>query len=142
MRTARTVVPAKLVVGMAAGGLLLAGCTQSVDEASGDFCSNVDALEAELVSLGSLVDGDATVDDVEAQRDAVSDAYDNLASSGGDLDEAVSAAADDAYGSYQDAVDAIPGDASVTEAVTAYAAAAQAYVADLATIAVDAGCES
>lgn len=142
MRTARTVAPAKLAIGMAAGALLLAGCTQSVDEASGDFCSNADALEAELVSLGSLVDGDATVDDVEAQRDAVSDAYDNLASSGGDLDEAVSAAADDAYSSYQDAVDAIPGDASVTEAATAYAAAAQAYVADLATIAVDAGCES
>ena len=131
----------RMAAGIAAA-LLMAGCTETVEEASGDFCSNLDTLEAEVASLESLVAGDATLDDIDAQRDVVRDAWDAMASSAGDLDEAVSAEADSAYDSYQDALGEIPGDASLTEAAPVYAAAAQAYLADLAGIAVDAGCET
>jgi hypothetical protein len=120
----------------------LVGCSESVEEAGGDFCSNLDTLEAELASLESLVAGDATLDDIEAQRDVVADAWQDVEDSAGSLDEAVSNEADSAYDAYQDALGAVPGDATVTEAAPQYAAAVQAYVADLATIAVDAGCES
>ena len=64
------------------------------------------------------------------------------ASSAGDLDEAVSAEADSAYDSYQDALGEIPGEAALSDAAPVYAAAAQAYLASLAGIAVDAGCET
>lgn len=131
-----------MAAGIAAGALLLVGCTESVEEASGDFCSNLDTLEAELASLESLVAGDATLDDIDAQREVVRDAYDAAASSAGDLDEAVSGEADAAYDSYQNALREIPGDATLSEAAPAYASAAQAYLASLATIAVDAGCET
>lgn len=133
---------ARVVVGAAAGALLLAGCTESVEDASSGFCSNLDTLEAELASLESLVVGDATLDDIDAQREVVRDAYDAAASSAGDLDEAVSGEADSAYDSYQDAVDAVPGDATLSEAAPQYASAAQGYLASLATIAVDAGCDT
>jgi hypothetical protein len=132
----------RVAVGLAAGALLLTGCTESVEEASGDFCSNLDTLEAELASLESLVAGDATLDDIDAQREAVRDAYDATAASAGDLDEAVSSEADSAYDSYQDSLGEIPGDASLSEAAPQYAAAAQGYLASLATIAQDAGCET
>ena len=120
---------------------MLTGCSESVEDASGDFCSNLDTLDAELASLESLV-ADATLDDIEAQRDVVADAWQDAADSAGSLDEAVSNEADSAYDAYQDAIGAIPGDATVAEAAPQYAAAVQAYVADLATIAVDAGCET
>ena len=133
---------ARVGVGIAAGALLLAGCTESVEEASGDFCSNLDTLEAELASLESLVAGDATLDDIDAQREVVRDAWDAAASSAGDLDEAVAGEADAAYDSYQNALGEIPGDATLSEAAPAYASATQGYLASLATIAVDAGCET
>ena len=132
----------RMAGGVAAVALLLAGCTETVDEASGDFCSNLDTLEAELASLESLVAGDASLDDIDAQREVVRDAWDAAASSAGDLDEAVSAEADSAYDSYQDALSEIPGEATLSEAAPVYAAAAQAYLASLAGIAVDAGCET
>ena len=52
-----------------------------------------------------------------------------------DLDEAVASAAESAYGDFQDAVSAIPGDATLSEAAEQYAAASRAYTASLATIA-------
>ena len=142
MRLAGPTTYSKLAVSLGVGALLLAGCTESVEEASGDFCSNLDTLEAELASLESLVAGDATLDDIDVQRDAVRDAYDATAASADDLEASVSSEADTAYDSYQDAVDAIPGDATVTEAAPAYATAARGYLASLSTIAVDAGCET
>jgi hypothetical protein len=132
----------RVAVGLMAGALLVGGCTESVEEASGDFCSDVDTLEAELASLESLVEGDATLDDIEAQREVVREAYDATVSSGGDLDEAVSSEADAAYDSYQEAVDAVPGDATLSEAAPEYASAVQDYLASLAMIATDAGCET
>ena len=137
-RRARVLLAAGVTV---AAAVMLTGCSESVEDASGDFCSNLDTLDAELASLESLV-ADATLDDIEAQRDVVADAWQDAADSAGSLDEAVSNEADSAYDAYQDAIGAIPGDATVAEAAPQYAAAVQAYVADLATIAVDAGCET
>lgn len=92
--------------------------------------------------LASLVAGDATLDDIDAQRDAIRDAFDATAASADDLEASVSSEADTAFDTYQDAVDAIPGDATASEAAPAYATAARGYLASLSTIAVDAGCET
>lgn len=127
-------------VGVSAA-LALAGCTESVEEASADYCSSIETLESELESLRSLVGGDGTLDDIEAQRDAVGEAFDASAEAAGDLEESVSAAASSANEEFQDAVAAIPGDATLTEAAGQYAAAARQYLASLATVASDAGCE-
>jgi hypothetical protein len=120
--------------------LTLIGCADSVEETSGDYCSDVDTLQSEVASLESLVASDATLDEIDAQREAVSDAYDATTGSAGDLDEAVTSAAESAYGDFQDAVSAIPGDATLSEAAEQYAAASRAYTSSLETIAADAGC--
>ena len=99
----------------------------------------MDTLQSEVASLESLVASDATLDEIDAQREAVSEAYDATAGSASDLDEAVASAAESAYGDFQDAVSAIPGDATLSEAAEQYAAASRAYTASLATIAADGG---
>lgn len=129
------------VLAAVGAAVALAGCTQSVDEASTDYCSSIETLEGELDSLGSLVSGDATPEEIQAQREAVSEAFDASSEAAGDLEESVSGAANAANEAFQDAVDAIPDDASLIDTARQYTSAAQQYLASLATIAADAGCE-
>ena len=131
-----------IAVAVAAGALLLAGCTESVEDASGDYCSNLDSLQAELAALESLLAGDATLDEINEQREVVRDAFDATAASAGDLNEAVSGEADSANDSYPDAYAGVPGHATHSEAGPQYASAVQGYPPSLATIADDAGCDS
>ncbi len=136
--TGARIAAAVAVTGILASGL--AGCGQSVNEASGEYCSNLSTLRSELGSLTSLVGGDATLEDLQAQRDAVGAAYDDMVSSAGDLDAAVEAESETAYQEYRGAVEAIPGDTPLTEAAPQYASAVQAYLTALASIADEAGC--
>jgi hypothetical protein len=121
--------------------LSLAACSQSVDEASSDYCSGLDTLRAEIASLESLVSSDATLDEIQAQRATVQDAYQATSDSAADLDDAVAEAAESAHDDYQEALDAIPDDAALTEAASQYADAVRGYAVSLATIAADAGCD-
>ena len=126
----------------AAAALVLTGCSQSVDEASSDYCANLDTLNSELASLDTLVTGDATVEEIEDQVSAVESAADDVESSGGDLDSAVSDAADSAASDFDAAVGEISGDASLSEASADYEAAVASYINSLASIADEAGCDS
>ena len=74
--------------------------------------------------------------------DDASSAYDATAEAAGDLKESVSSAAESACDDFQGAIDAVPGDASLSEAAGQYAAAARQYQAPLATTAASAGCEA
>lgn len=117
--------------------VLVSGCTESVEEASDNYCSSLESLDSAVVDLRALVAGDATVEEVHDQKTAIQDAYQQTVDAASDLDEAVSNESERAYDSFQDAVDAIP----VSEAAAQYTAAAEAYLALLANIAVEAGCE-
>lgn len=119
----------------------LAACSSpTVDEASTGYCDRLDSLGAELATMRELVASDGSVDDLAAQRDVVREAYLAAQEAGDTLGSAVSDAADTAAATFEDALDAIPGDASLSEAAAAYATAADAYVAELASIGSEAGC--
>lgn len=134
----------RLTTAIAAGILAttaLAGCsTETVDEASSAYCEQIDNLRSELESLRALVATDATVDEVNEQRDAVRDAYDATVSASENLDEAVSNEASGAQDSFEGAVGDIPTDVPVSEAAGQYTEATDAYVTELASIATQAGC--
>lgn len=129
-----------LAAGTAAAGLLISACSQSTEEASEAYCASVDQLDAELVELQKLITSNATKEEVSDQADQVRDAYEDTRDASGDLGESVKDEASDAFDEFQNTVDDIPDDATVTESLDVYAAAAQAYVADLVTIAEEAGC--
>lgn len=63
-------------VSLAVVALALGGCSDTVEEASTDYCTSLDDLNAEVASLRSLVAGDATQEQVSDQAEAVRGAYD------------------------------------------------------------------
>lgn len=138
--TSRTPRILALAAGTAAAGLLVTGCSQSTEEASEAYCASVDQLDAELVALQTLITENATKEEVSDQAEEVRDAYDDTRDASGDLGESVQDEAGDAYDAFQDTVSDIPDDATVTQALDVYAAAAQAYVQDLVGVAEEAGC--
>lgn len=119
----------------------LAGCTSpTVDEASADYCERLETLQDELMTMRDVVTSDGTVDDLAAQRDVVREAYQATQEAADELAGTVASSADEAAATFEDAIDAIPGDASLSEAAGAYSAATEAYIEDLAGIASDADC--
>lgn len=118
----------------------LTGCSTSVDEASTDYCQNLDTLRGELDSLRALVATDATVEEVADQRDVVRAAYEDTTAAADDLDSAVRDAASGAYSSFEGLVGDISTDLPLSEAAGQYTTASDAFLAELTTIADDAGC--
>ena len=121
--------------------LLVAGCSQSLDEATAEYCNDLDALRAEAAQFQELVAGNATVAEITAQARAVSDAYQEVRAAGQDVGQAISEQVDDAYSAYQDQVDQIPADTSLSDAVPQYGDAVEGYLDQLAEISNDVGCE-
>lgn len=120
----------------------LSGCSDSVSSASDEYCSSVGELRTQISSLGSLVGGDTTSEQVHEQRDAVEHAYRATVDAAGDLDEAVSSEAQIAYDTFQSSVGDIPDDATLGETATQDASAAQTYLSSLANVAQEAGCSN
>jgi hypothetical protein len=118
----------------------LTGCSTSVDDASTDYCENLDTLRGELTSLRALVSTDATVEEVADQRSAVLSAYEDTTAAAEDLDAAVRDAASGAYSSFEDSVGGISTDLPLSEAAGEYTGASDAFLAELGSIADEAGC--
>lgn len=137
MFTKRTVA-AFAGVGLA---LSLSACSsESTEEANAAYCSASAETQSEVAALGALVAGDATVDQVQEQKEAIADAVEKSSEAAQDLGDSVKddiSAADDAF---NDAVDAIPGDSTVSEAAGAYQAAVQAWDAAVLSIRTEVGC--
>jgi hypothetical protein len=120
----------------------LLGCssTPTVDEASTQYCDAVTTLQDELGQLKTLVASDATVEEVQTQRDAVRQAFEATTAAGTDLDSAVSDAAASAYATFESSVGSIAGDLPISEAAGEYTTASDALLSEIGTIAEDAGC--
>jgi len=121
----------------------LAACSSSdsTPEANEAYCGTLDALSAEIAELTSLAQGNATVAELQAQRIAISQSAEDVAAAADDVDEAIAAEMSGAEEAFEDAIDAIPSDATLEEAASAYTAAAQDYNDALRTEFQQLGCE-
>lgn len=142
MSTARTITATLAGLGLGLA-LSLSACSSDDDtaETSAQYCTSSAAAQAEVAELRTLVTGgQATIDEVKAQVQTIGAATATASEDAGDLADSVKAditAADEAF---DDAIAAIPGDATLTEAAAAYQAAIDAWDASMVSIRTEAGC--
>ena len=123
--------------------LSLSACSSSGDtaETNAAYCESAANVQTEVAALRTLVTGgDATVDQVQEQRDAIASAVQDAQDQAGSLADSVQAdikAADDTFDA---ALQAIPGDATLVQAAASYAAAIQAWDASVKAIRTEVGC--
>jgi PBP1b-binding outer membrane lipoprotein LpoB len=113
-----------LVLAMA---FVVAACSSSTEDSVETYCDDLGTLQTSLQSLAAL-DATATIDQVNEAKDAVKSAYDATVASAQDVDDAVLSDLEDAQGTWQDSIDAIPGDATVDQALQALQAADATYL--------------
>ncbi len=116
------------------GALLLAACSESLGEASADFCAAEAGLASAVDELGTL-NPQSTASELEQVKKDISDAWDDYETAAEDTNEAAKTEAQRAYTDYLNAVEVIPGSGSLGERVQAHIDAAKVLVADLKIIA-------
>lgn len=139
MSTARNITAALAGLGLA---LSLSACSsEDTAETSAQYCTSSAAAQAEVAELKTLVGGgEATIDDVKAQVESIGTATATAAEDAADLADSVKADITAADKAFDDAIKAIPGDATLTEAAAAYQSAITAWDAAMVSIRTEAGC--
>ena len=140
MSTARSITATLAGLGLA---LSLSACSSSDDtaETSAQYCTSSAAAQAEVAELKTLVgSGEATIDDVKAQVESIGTATATAAEDAADLADSVKADITAADKAFDDAIKAIPGDATLSDAAAAYQSAITAWDAAMVSIRTEAGC--
>ena len=140
MSTARSITATLAGLGLA---LSLSACSSSDDtaETSAQYCTSSAAAQAEVAELKTLVaGGEATIDDVKAQVESIGTATATAAEDAADLADSVKADMTAADKAFDDAIKAIPGDATLSDAAAAYQSAITAWDAAMVSIRTEAGC--
>ncbi len=112
--------------------LVVSACSSSpsAEEAQAAFCDDLSTL---FETMGGItgepnIEPTTSVDDVKSYASDVADAYEDVASSAQDLDEAATREINAARADFRDAVDSIPDDGTMAQAFDQFAAAWGAYV--------------
>ena len=115
--------------------------TSTVGTANEAFCTSSAALKTELADLKTLVTGGSvTVEALQAQRQELAAAGDQVKSDAQALEGAVKTQVDAAQAAFQTAIDAIPADATGVKEVAAYVAAGAVFAKALDAIDNQVGC--
>ena len=109
-------------------GLLGEGGGESQAEAQQSFCSSLSGLDSSLESLTSLSPTSASQDDYQSAVSDVESAWDQVKTDAGDLTDITTSELDDAWDTFKSAVDAVPDDASVSDALSDVSQSAQSLV--------------
>lgn len=134
------------VIGMIAVlGIVAAACdddeSPSTGEANQQLCSDLSALDSALAALGATITNpNSTVEQLNSDRDAVNDAVSAVDSSAEGVSEAVTSDLDSAYSALDQAIQDIPDDATLVQAVDTLQTEVQAVLAAEAQIFSELGC--
>lgn len=130
------------LTGAAVLALALSGCSSnSTADTNQAYCDAVTSAQSEVSQLKSLITGgDATLDDVRSQADAVRDAADQAGSGADSLSESVRADIAAANEAFDKAVGDIPGDATLVQAAAQYQDAVRAWEESVQQIRTEVGC--
>jgi hypothetical protein len=101
-----------------------------------DVCAAADAHAAALTNFKDTLKPDATIEQVRTAQEQVTKTYDDLVKATGDLAQQRADAVKSAEAKFNDAVKAVPDDATLTQATSSLrdeAALVQAAITDLRT---------
>lgn len=112
---------------------LLAACGTTVDSAKADFCDDLAAFGQSLTGLRDLHAG-STKEDFQDAFGAAEKAWEDLKDSGSKLEDVQLDAVEDAFGDLKNAVQDIPDDATLTEALASVKDAAVTMLSEIVRI--------
>ncbi len=114
-------------------GLLGSDSSNSQAEAQSNFCSSVTNLESSVQSLASLSPTSASKSDYDDVVSEIENDWDAVKADASDLASASMSELESAWDSFKSAVDDVPDDASVSEALSDIGSAAQTLATDAAS---------
>ena len=91
------------------------------------FCSSLTTLESSIQALEALEPTAASKDDYENAVSDIEDDWDQVKSDASDLADVTTSDLDNAWDDFKSAVDDVPDDASVSDAASGVASAAQTF---------------
>jgi hypothetical protein len=115
-------VAAAIVIG------ILGARGNSEENAVDDLCSSLSSLQSSTQNLTSLDPQSASKDDYESAVSEVEDDWDSVKSDAQDVKSASTGAIDSAWDSFEQTVENVPNDASVSDALQDIQAQGQALV--------------
>jgi len=112
---------------------LLAGCGTTVDSAKADFCDDLGAFGQSLAGLRDLHAG-STKEDLRDAIGAAEQAWEDVKDSGSKLEDVQLDAVEDAFGDLKNAIQDIPDDATLAEALADVKGAAVTMLSEILQI--------
>jgi hypothetical protein len=107
--------------------LLLAGCgAASVDQAKVQFCGDWNALGTAIQNAKALNEN-STVEETKAAQEQIAQAWDKAKNSAAQLQDVQLEATEDAYNAMTQAINSIPGDATLGQASAAVQASVNTF---------------
>lgn len=121
-----------------AGGAIVIGVLgntggESQADARQAFCSSVSSLQGSLDDLTGLSPTTASRSDYGAAVDNVQNAWDEVKSSASDLKDVTTSQLSDDWDSFESAVQAVPDDASVSDALDSIKSATQTLASSVSS---------
>lgn len=120
----RTFAP-RLMVGAIALALVV-GCNQASDQSSAEqaLCDSLAAFHASVAAITDLSPETASIDDLNAAKDAAQEAWDQVKTDAAEVSQADEAALEAAWNGLADAITGLPTDVAMADAMDTVQAAA------------------
>jgi len=122
--------------------LSLSACSssESVEDANAAYCEGATAVQTQFEELKSLIESGAPTEALKEQRDLVQSAIQANSVPLSQLQDSVKTEIEAANDAFDEAVAAIPDDATPAEAASSYTAAIEAYDTAVTEIESELGC--
>jgi len=120
----------------------LTACSSNDDttETNAEYCAASATVQSEVAKLKTLVTSNATIDEINDQKQAVATALAQADDAADGVAESVRTDIIAADKAFDEAIDDIPNDATLAEAKAPYQAAIDAWNASMASIRSELGC--
>lgn len=106
---------------------------ESQADARQSFCSSLSTLQGSITSLTSLSPTTASKSDYQSAVDEIQGDWDQVKTDASDLKDVTMSQLDDAWDTFESAVQGVPDDASVSDALSSVGTSAQSFASTVSS---------